>query len=71
MSFAAFLATKVAQLGAGDNAAGTRKVAALGGVTPRTIRLWMAGQGNPNDFTQAGVRATLEQANKGSKKKRS
>lgn len=62
MTFAEFLRDKIARLGNGDVAEGTRRAAALGGVTPRTIQLWLVGQGNPNGFTETGARLLLLRA---------
>ena len=38
---------------------GTLRAAALCGVTPRSIQLWIRGEGNPNLATQAGALAIL------------
>lgn len=61
-AFADFLRDKVARLGNGDVAEGTRKAAELGRVTPRTIQLWMRGEGNPNGYTEEGARVKLLRA---------
>lgn len=34
---------------------GTATVAQVCDVTPRTIQLWLNGQGNPNESTKAGA----------------
>jgi hypothetical protein len=41
---------------------GTLRAAALCGVTPRSLQLWIRGEGNPNLATQAGVLAILRKA---------
>ena len=43
---------------------GTLRAAALCGVTPRSLQLWIRGQGNPNLATQAGALAILRKAKK-------
>lgn len=41
---------------------GTGKAAALCDVTPRTLQLWLAGQGNPNTSTRVGALMLLRNA---------
>ena len=41
---------------------GTLRAAALCGVTPRSLQLWIRGEGNPNLATQAGALAILREA---------
>lgn len=48
-------------------AVGTAKAAALCGVTPRSLQLWMQG-GTPNTATQVGVIVILTKAAKAVKK---
>ncbi|HUE15395.1 MAG TPA: hypothetical protein VMR25_14610 [Planctomycetaceae bacterium] len=43
---------------------GTLRAAALCGVTPRSLQLWIRGEGNPNLATQAGALAILRKAKK-------
>lgn len=61
-SFAEFLRDKVERLGDGRVAEGTRRAAALGGVSPRIIQLWMVGRHAPNIFTEQGARLILQRA---------
>lgn len=60
--FAEFLRDKVERLGDGRMAEGTRRAAALGGVSPRIIQLWMVGRHAPNIFTEQGARLILQRA---------
>lgn len=55
MSFATDLRPHVERLG-------TAEAARLCGVTPRSLQLWMRGEGNPNAATQAGVILLLSRA---------
>ena len=43
---------------------GTLRAAALCGVTPRSLQLWIRGEGNPNLATQAGALAILRKSKK-------
>lgn len=43
---------------------GTTEAARICGVTPRTLQLWMRGEGNPNLATQAGAVQLLAAAPK-------
>lgn len=63
MTFPAFLRAQVDRLGAGQRPGGGTLIAAMVcGVTDRTIRLWMAGGGNPNRATIAGAQLLLSRA---------
>lgn len=63
MTFPDFLRAEVDRLGAGQReGAGTAIAAIVCGVSDRTIRLWMAGDGNPNRATETGARLLLERA---------
>lgn len=55
MSFADHLKPLVKRLG-------TNEAARLCGVTPRSLQLWMRGEGNPNTATQAGAILLLGKA---------
>lgn len=55
MSFAEDLRLHVERLG-------TAEAARLCGVTPRSLQLWMRGEGNPNAATQAGAILLLSRA---------
>lgn len=55
MSFADQLRPHVERLG-------TAEAARLCGVTPRSLQLWMRGEGNPNAATQAGALLLLGRA---------
>jgi DNA-binding XRE family transcriptional regulator len=39
---------------------GTARAAKICGVSPRTIQLWMRGEGNPNLATKAGALSLLQ-----------
>lgn len=62
MTFPQFLRDHVERLGNGHVADGTRKAAETCGVTPRSVQLWMVGEGNPNRATEAGARLLLQRA---------
>ncbi len=55
MSFADQLRPQVERLG-------TAEAARICGVTPRSLQLWMLGQGNPNAATQRGAIELLREA---------
>jgi transcriptional regulator with XRE-family HTH domain len=55
MSFADQLRPLVERLG-------TAEAARICGVTPRTLQLWMRGEGNPNAATRAGALLLLGRA---------